>query len=403
MAIRVLFVDDDSNVLSGLKRMLMLHGRDLVASFAEDGASALRLLEHNPQDVVVSDMRMPRMDGAQFLTEVRARHPGTIRIVLSGHSEQELVMRSLGPTHQYLTKPCDAEVLLETIRQAFALQSLLSDERTRRLTGRLRNVPSLPSSLQELMAEIQKPGCTAARIGEIVSRDAGLTAQMLRIVNSSYFGLRREIANPEEAVRYLGLNLVIGLATTAHVFEQVDDETRRWADVDAVWKHGLTTGIMAKAIALMETNDRGVIDEAFAGGILHDAGRLILAANIPEDYRKVMAAQRADGSPLHSVEAAMLGTTHAEIGAYVIGLWGLPKALIEALAYHHAPANCLDGRFSPLTAVHAACAFEHQMSGKADSPGPNEDYLDRIGMAGRAPLWREACMEAFEKMHEVES
>ena len=130
--INILFVDDESNILQGLQRMLRPMRHDWQMYFAESGADALALLAENPIDVVISDMRMPRMDGAQLLHDIRDRYPQIVRIILSGYSEKEMIVRSVHSAHQYLMKPCDPEILRETISRACALRDLLADENLRR-------------------------------------------------------------------------------------------------------------------------------------------------------------------------------------------------------------------------------------------------------------------------------
>jgi HD-like signal output (HDOD) protein len=394
MPIQVLFVDDEVHVLDGLKRMLHALRAELELSFATSGAEALEILERQPHDVVVSDMRMPDMDGAQLLDEVRRRYPHTIRIVLSGHTDPATVLKSIGSAHQYLSKPCEPAVLRTTIRRAIALQKLVEDPRVRAVVSSLDSLPSAPRLLHELIAELQSPYCSAARVGQIIANDVGMTAQILRLVNSSFFGMRREISSPTEAVIYLGVNTISSLVVSSHIFQQLSSETEEACDLQRLWKHGLSTGAIAKSIAEMETTDRRMIDDTFAAGMLHDAGRIVLAINHGTEYGDLLKRAREEGRPIHDAEQRAFGVTHSEIGAYLIGIWGLPNPVVEALAYHHSPGACVHDEFSPLTAVHVACGLDAETRDDVDGaggPGIDESYLERIGLAERLVLWREVC------------
>jgi HD-like signal output (HDOD) protein len=410
MSIRILFVDDEPNVLDGLRRMLRPMRAEWESTFAPGGEEALRILADTPHDVIVSDMRMPRMDGAQLLSEVRKRYPHMVRIILSGHSDQEMILKSIGPTHQYLTKPCDPTVLRVTIQRAVALSGLLTAQRIRAVVSRMETLPSMPTLFTELVAEMEKPNCSLNRLGEIISVDVGMTAQILRLVNSAYFGLRREITSPAAAVTYLGLNTLTSLVMSFHIFRQVDEKIQTWLPIGRLWTHGMNVGLMAKAIVRCETDDKKMLDDAFSAGLIHDAGRLVLAVNFPDAYREILEEAGRKDLDLVEAEREKLGATHAEVGACLVGLWGLPNSLIEALAWHHRPSDCVHGEFSALTAVHVACALENadaacsgEKSIHSSTKGHSLDleYLGRTGLKVKFPAWREACEKALREQAEA--
>jgi HD-like signal output (HDOD) protein/CheY-like chemotaxis protein len=403
MPIRVLFVDDEVQVLDGLKRMLHALRAELELSFAGSGAEALAILERKPHDVVVSDIRMPNMDGLQLLHEVRHRYPETVRIILSGHSDQTMLGQSIGFAHQYLTKPCEPAVLRSMIRRATALQGLVKDPRVRAAVSTLDALPSAPRILHELIAELQNPYCSAARVGQIVAGDVGMTAQVLRLVNSPFFGLRHEISSPTAAVIYLGVNTISSLVVSSHFFRQVSPETGAACGFDWLWRHDLSTGVLAKSIAELETNDRWMIDDTFAAGMLHDAGRILLAIQLGARYAAITERAREEGRCLHEIEQEELGVTNAKIGAYLMGIWGLPSQVVEAIAYHHIPSDLAHDEFHALTAVHVACSLDRGFRPGRDalaSEGIDEGYLKGIGRDGRLPLWREVCTSQLEVGYE---
>lgn len=186
----ILFVDDESNVLDGLRRMLRPMRRDWSMNFVDSGEAALEHISHEGCDVIVSDMRMPGMDGVELLGTVGQECPKAVRIALSGHAEMEMLLESVCAAHQYLAKPCDDETLKATIERACALRDLLSDERLTGLVTQLDSLPSLPTLYTEVTEELARSDSSLARAGEIIGKDVAMSAKVLQLVNSAFFGLR---------------------------------------------------------------------------------------------------------------------------------------------------------------------------------------------------------------------
>jgi putative nucleotidyltransferase with HDIG domain len=388
----LLFVDDESRVLQGLQRQLRNMRNEWDMNFFDGGRKALDFMAERPVDVLVSDMMMPEMDGAELLTEVSKRHPNTVRIVLSGHAEREAALRLVGPAHQYLSKPCDAEELRTAVARAFALRDLLSNERLKQLATRIKSLPTLPTLYQQLTDELRKEDASVEQIGEIISHDIGMTAKILQLVNSAFFGMPQPISSPGEAVMYLGLSTVRALVLSLQVFSQFKNPSIAGFSLDALANHCWTTAVFARRIARAESNDTKMADQCFLAGLLHDIGQIILADGLPEHYAEVWTEARENHMPLWLMEQSEFGATHAEVGAYLLGLWGLPNPIVEAVALHHSPSLCVATRFSPLAAVHVASAFAHEKEGAtAESVVIDMDYLSKIGLAGRIAHWREIC------------
>jgi len=389
---RILFVDDEPNILSGLKRQLRAQRKEWEMAFAESGKAALSMMEAAPFDVVVSDMRMPGMDGAELLNRVKERYPETVRIILSGHSELELVMKSVGPTHQYLTKPCEPDLLRATLKRAFALRDLLADEQLQGLAAGMTTLPSLPTLYQRIVEVLQEPDASLAAVGEVIGQEPAMAAKVLQLVNSAFFGLRREVSDAREAVSFLGLETITALVLSVHVFAELKEAADDSFPIEALWSHSLAVGSMAKEIALAETGDKGTGEEALMAGLLHDVGKLILRVNLPERYREVERTMSVDGCDRLTAERAIFGTTHAEVGAYLLGLWGLPDGIVEAVAFHHRPGACLSDGFTPLAVVHVVNCLEGATP--TDHPARHagevdEAYLEQAGLADRLEAWRE--------------
>jgi len=397
---RILFVDDDPNVLDGLRRMLRPLRHQWEMCFADSGEKALELLAERPCDVIVSDMRMPGMDGAELLTEVMQRYPDTVRMVLSGHSDREMIFRSIGCTHVYLSKPCHGEGLKSAVSRACALRDLLRNESLQQVISQMQSLPSLPALYVELMAELQRKDTSLNAIAEIVSKDLGMTAKILQLVNSAFFGIRNHVSSPKQAINLIGLDILRALALSLHVFSQFDHVVSPAFHVGDLWAHGLTVGKCAQLIARAETKEQKTIDDSLTAGLLHDCGKLVLASGVPELFREAMELAQAEEISPGEAERRVFGTTHAEVGAYLLGLWGLPDAVVEAVAYHHHPDKSLGERFDALTAVHVAVSLEEDQAG--GPPGAvngmiDYDYLSRLGLADRLPAWQEIANSLDER------
>lgn len=397
---RILFVDDEPNVLQGLKRSLHDMRREWHMKFAESGEEALKILAESPYDVIVSDMRMPGMDGAQLLEKVMEQYPKTVRIVLSGHSDQDMILKSVGPSHQYLAKPCDVKILKSTIERACALQSMLTNETLKLLVSQMKSLPSFPSLYFELIEEMKKPNCSMDKVGKIINKDISMSAKILQLVNSAYFGLPQKVASPAQAANLIGLDAIRGLVLSTHVFSRFNHLKLRMFSIDKLWSHSVATGAFAKEICKLESQPQNIVDEAFIGGLLHDVGSVVLAANLPEKYEEVLELAKREKLCAYDAEYNVFSTSHAELGAYLLGLWGLPNSVVEPVFFHHTPKQHLAQEFNALTAVYAANVIEasiHQDDWYGSPLVIDTDYLSSIGMGARFVEWEKACLKMARK------
>ena len=391
---QLLFVDDESKLLDGLKRSLHSMRHEWNMTFVTSGAEALKALEQAPFDVVISDMRMPGMDGAQLLTEVQQRYPQIVRIVLSGQSDQEMIYQSIGATHRYLAKPCESEMLKTVVLRACTLRELLANDSLRGLVTGMQQIPSQPTLYAEVRREAESKTASLKAIGAIISKDLGMTAKILQLVNSAYFGFYGRVATAEQAVNLLGVDTVQALVLTVHAFSHFASTQGSQFNIGHLWEASTQTGVIARAIAKAEQAPTLMIDEAYTAGMLHDVGMLVLAANLPTRYDVLLKTAHERSIPIWEAERQELGATHADVGAYLLGLWGLGDPIVEAVAFHHHPSDCVETSFSPLTAVHVANVLQQELyQQKIGDVQSQIDliYLDRLHMTDRLPHWREAA------------
>lgn len=386
----IFFVDDDPKLLEGFKRMLRGMRKEWEMKFIGNGPEALEVLQKEQCHVLVTDMRMPGMDGLELLSRVRDLYPHVVRIILSGYSDQDLVLKSLGPAHQYLSKSCDADTLKATVSRACAMRTLLEDEALVNVISCIESLPSLPSLYTEVVNEVNSPNSSLSKVGEIVSKDVGMSAKILQLANSPIFGLPGHITIPAKAVLLLGLETIKSLILSVKIFSRFEQAEVQGFSINGLWDHSIATGIIARSLATQHDLEQKKIDEAFMAGLLHDVGKLILLDRFPEKCREILRAQNSCKCRSWEAESHVIGTTHAHVGAYLLGIWGLSEEIVEAIAFHHSPRQCPNKTFNILTTVHLADGLEHEENtalGLYEERLDNE-YLDTLGIGGRGDEWR---------------
>lgn len=350
--LRVLFVDDETAVLDGLRDLLRRERRGWDMTFIDGGAKALDFMAHSPVDIVVSDMRMPGMDGAALLERTKALHPATLRVVLSGHADKEAVLRVVKVAHQYLTKPCDAELLRATLTRGHQTQLRLNVQRVREWIGRLESLPSAPNVYLDLQRLSQDPNASADDFARVIERDPAMAGKVLQLVNSAYFGLRSPVLAPRSAVTYLGVELILALVLVAQAFTPAGGGVQG-LEMDLRQRRSLLVARLAQTFLAGSPE----ADQAFTAGLLHDLGEFIIAGAAPDEFAAMLARAHAARAPMHQFELERLGVTHAQVGAYLLSLWGLPNHLVHAVGFHHCPRESPDPSSAVLAAVHVADAL----------------------------------------------
>ena len=348
-------------------------------------------------ETVVIDAREQCEVEKEFLTAVANRCPALARILLFHPTDKAAHSRGSGLADQYVPQPCTMETLVAAAARAKLMHHWLANPALTRLLPRLRKLPSVPDVYLQVMEAIQSPDADLEEIGRIMSKDLVMTAKLLQIINSSFFALPRAITNPAEAVAHLGLAQTKALVLLASVFCNYTEDKSSGFSLDQLWRHSLGTAEMARRITQFETKNVLMADEAFIAGMLHDVGKLFYAVNCPEEFHGLMMLTESNGATYLETEQQMLGTTHAELGAFVLATWGLPAAILEGIAFHHTPSRHPGERFCPLTAVHVANVLDHEAnSGSASVHGSQLDnpYLARVGCENRLAAWKDLAVAA---------
>lgn len=351
----VLFVDDEPRILDGIRRSLRGRREEWDMEFRTGGAEALSLLATMPCDVVVSDMRMPGMDGAELLTEVSRHHPGTARVVLSGHTEQEAAVRASVVGHRFLNKPCDGDALTELVEQLTHEIGAPHRRELRRLAGSVRCLPVLPVQMERLVQVLSAPDVDLGAVVEAVNNSIGLAAKLLQLANSSFFGARQRVTSVSYAVTSLGLPTLQALVTADPELWLTGSDG---ADLLPVWKHSIACARLVRELA-----SPGNAPYSEVAALLQDAGRL----------GPLGAAGDGGQGP------AAVGELHSnEVGAELLHLWGLPRPIVVAVRERYIAQEGYPYGLGVGGALRVAHLLLQQTDCADLHDGTHEDELERL-------------------------
>ncbi len=392
---RIIFVDDDQNILQGIRRMLRPMRQEWNLTFANSGSEALDILKDELYDAIVSDTRMPGMNGIELLTEVRELYPNVIRIGLSGHTDNDLALESTKTTHQQLVKPCEAEALKNTISKALKMRTQVKNESLNQFITKTDSLPPLPKLYQEITDIMQSDNGSLSEVAKIISRDIAMTAKILQLVNSAFFGLTRHVESTQEAVMYLGYDVIRGLVLTIKLFSDLASANQSGIDLDELWTRSFSIANIAKHIATLAGLDKKDQDYAHMAGMLHDVGILVMAMSMPDEYSEVVKIKLEEKHSTCTIEERIFGCTHAEVGGALLGIWGLPDPIVDAVSNHHTPSHSVSKNISPVTAVHLANIYYWQNI-QEDYPIPIDNaYIDSLNLKAAYGEWERSVKETF--------
>lgn len=344
-SLEIIFVDDEQRILDGLRRQLHHRRAQWNMRFALSGAEALRMMKENPADIVVSDMRMPGMTGSQLCRQLVASYPETTRIILSGQTDQADLLRDVACIHQYLQKPCDSTQLCAAIERTFKLSRRISQPILRRAVNRITSLPPSLKNYQAVIEELSKDDPSTSKVAELVAADPAMSAKLMQLVNSAFFGMPRRITSVKEAVVLLGIRTLKGIIVAGRMFDLVsegDAVPNCAADlggvVDSLWSASFEIGELAGRLAKQNGASEAEQDTARLAGLLSLLGRAALATGMPAEYARVIASARGSGRPISLVESEVFQSTQDELTAYALGLWAFSDDLVAAVACQSRPS-----------------------------------------------------------------
>lgn len=383
---RILFVDDRPETFERLRETLARSGPRWEVEFASGAEAALATLEQQPADVVVAEEQLSDMDGVTLLTRVRDRYPMTIRMILSQTNRPGLATIV---AHRFLSKPCNVAELGVLIKRSCALHKRTGEAEAFRQTMAATALPSRPGVYMELNQVLSDPMWEPAEVSAVIERDVAMSAKVLQLANSALFGLASTVSSVRDAVVYLGVDTIRSLALTAEAFGKLTPRSSDGFSIDEFQRHAM---LVARITASILPAGRAQ-QEAVTAALLHDIGKLVVISDGGRRWAELNEQARTRQLPVHEIERETDGVTHAEVGAYLLSLWGLPDGIVEAVAHHHDPGSVPGVAFDGVVAVHIANTLANELAPAAENAPPpaalDEELLDRLGLQARVDVWRQ--------------
>lgn len=405
---RVIFVDDEENLLEGIRMSMRAVRDEWIMDFATSGPKALEMMDaaDEPYDVIVTDMDMPGMTGKELLEIVMERHTQTVRMVLSGRLGTEVVVEAAAFAHQLFGKPCEPNILRERITRAFGLSHHIPNCTKKDELFAMCGIPSVPTVYWNLLNEVTSDSPSIIKIGQIIETDPSMSAKVLQIAHAAYRGGHR-FSSIVDAVNLIGLKHIRGLVLMPGIFEEADGSgLPEGVDLEVLWQHALQVADFAKRISEREHEDAEQNDEAYTAGLLHDIGKLIVAAKMPDEFTRAFELRNSgQASSLMEAEKEVFGATHAEMGGFLLDLWGLPEHIVEAISFHLYPSSTPDHTYrsllqetregvSALTAVHIANYLSEDLDAMIEEQAKariDHIHLANLDMSDRLSDWWDVC------------
>lgn len=398
--LNIIFVDDEPNVLGSLRRMLRVKKAKWDMFFVQSGREALDLLSAGKIDVIVSDIKMPEMGGDILLQHTRDLHPSVIRIALSGQVSLEEVVSGIKSVHQYISKPCSAEDLIQIIEDTVSMKKVLTNPDMQELLSKVEALPVLPELYLAIENELSKEFSSVERLSELVTQDIALVAKILKLVNSPFFAFSRKIENITQAITLLGIETFKSLVLSTHLFTVYDSSKVPGFSLKSLWEHSFRVSTFAALIARSEKNDIDFIGHCRMAGLLHDVGKLILVSNFSDKYNEALKLVREESYSVHDAENEIFGTTHCEVGAYLIGLWGISKDIVEGIWRHNSPAL---GQGLIADILTAANLFDHKtfiINDNYSSENFKCNLPEYKNIVFKIPIWAKYIQENWDDLIE---
>ncbi|HUD49605.1 MAG TPA: HDOD domain-containing protein [Candidatus Baltobacteraceae bacterium] len=380
---RVLFVGADPLWLGQIKGDIgFLHPDWLCLEVPE--ISAMEYMDWRLASAVVIDGRSA--GAREWLEQARKERPSLNCLIRCDVSEKPVAEVWKGLGYPMLASHSDASTLVSSLRRNLRLMEWRADPAIQRLLPSLRKLPATPRLFLQVTEELRSSNGSLEVVAQLIRQDPVMSAKMLQLVNSVFFALHREVSDTLDAATILGTERLKSLILLAGIFTQYHEAEGVCPSVEALLAHSIQVGVYARAIAFTQTRDAATAEAAFTAGVLHDMGKVILAGNLPGSYMEVRKLRVAKSLSDDAAELEIFGATHANVAACLLASWGLPLAILEAVAWHHEPERSSEKAFCLLAAVHAANAFAHE--GEGAPAQLHQEFFERIGLAESCGRWR---------------
>ena len=362
---QILLVDDEKQILDALRRTFI--GRGYVIFTASSGRQALEIMAKEKIDLIITDVRMPHMNGYELLKEVKEKYPMIIRVILSGYADSSLIVKIQRESlaKRYLYKPWKNQELIRVVEQMFRVEKILKDKNLLQLINRIEYLPS-PSNVYHKFNTLARQDADMDKIAKVIETDQSIAAKVLQVANSAMYGINT--GSVHKAISYLGLNNVKYIILSATTFN--DSFGRRTSrlnrDINMLWKHSVTTNQIL--IHLYESIFKERIPDTYSAlGLLHDIGKVVLMTNFTDKYMKAAESIKYNKDLVYYYEKMeFTDVTSQEIGAYLLNWWELPSQLVEAVLYHNKPLDrdVIDKEIVALLSIAEVYSWNYIYKGK---------------------------------------
>ncbi|MDR3682552.1 MAG: response regulator [Geothrix sp.] len=351
---RILLVDGDADLLNQVRRAFWKSHRAWEVVLAHTGAEALQVLARDPVDIVMSDLRLPDLPGAELIHRVRELQPGAVRIALADPAQAEWTEQVEGDLHRLFIKPLQPDFLIGVVDSLNIEDDATNVRAVRAFVGGLGRIPSLPSLYVELVELLQREDAGMGEVARLIRRDLGVASQVLKLANSVHCASDRPVSEIGQALAMLGVDTLRSLVLFRGLISSFETPRPQGLDLEQLWLHSFHVATGVRKLAVFE-GETALADLAFSVGLLHDIGLVVLATDPSRRYRSILEQAQSSRTPLAVLEHDTYGVDHTQIGAHLLNLWGLPPAFCRPVREHHAPPAPGEG-FPLSAALHLADA-----------------------------------------------
>jgi len=394
MKTRILLIETDAQTIADFQKHLGSDTRQWELDICREPSNALETVRSQNPDIVIGAFKAEGLDGSALLKEIASENQQIERFILADENDKPLLDSEIGNTFHYLPKPCSQSILHRELQRVVALNNWLGHEKVKEIVASVNDFPTLPPVYMKVVNAVNSPNASSESISEAIMGDIAVTAKLLQTVNSSFFGLEEKVSDISHAISILGIESVKNIVLAIQVFGRIED-TDQQALIDQLWHHSMSVAVAAKRIAKYETRNEKKAEEAYTAGLFHDIGKLVLIKSLPNQYKEARELAAELGISHWEAEERIIGCNHADIGAYLLGRWGLPMNVLETTALHHNPAKSFTADFTTLSAVHAANAIvwsRHAGTEPHPDATPSKEYLEHIGRVGAWNEWKDVSV-----------
>lgn len=361
MKAKILFIDDQENILQSLKLSLRSMRNEWDMSFAPSGAEGLEMFDRIWPDVVVTDMRMPNLDGTHVLRGIQKRKPDVGKIILSGYSDKETVIKNLQLANEYLSKPCRTQDLIIAIRNTLRTNDIILNPEIKNIVAEIETIPTSSTVYERLIGELENDNAKPQAISEIISQDIALSTNLMRIINCTFFNFPKQAKDIDHAVQMLGSKTLLNIVKSSHLFEKFKELEHSGLSIKMLWEHSLRVAHFAKIIAASSELPETSCNDCVIASMFHDIGKFIFASKMPVQFLEVITMVKKDNCSVDIAERCVLGTSHAEVGAYLLARWGFSHEQISILRSHHSEEVMKSLEVTPQMVLFAANSLDHEL------------------------------------------